>query len=46
MRIFAPAGCALSAVLLVVAFAGNAVGQSYPVKSVRIVVPYPPGGRQ
>ena len=37
------AGIAMAA-LLGAAVAGSASGQSYPVKSIRMVVPYPPGG--
>ncbi len=44
MRNFTWVGCALSAAVAGVTFVGHAVAQSYPVKSVRIVVPYPPGG--
>lgn len=33
-----------AAALLCAAAAGSASGQSYPVKAVRLVVPYPPGG--
>src|SRR5688572_6338300 len=41
MRIARILGCAA---LLGAALAGGAGAQSYPAKSVRIVVPYPPGG--
>ena len=37
------AGTALAA-LVALALAGSAAAQSYPQKSVRVVVPYPPGG--
>ena len=32
------------AILAALALAGGAAAQSYPVKAVRVVVPYPPGG--
>jgi len=36
--------CALALGLIALGFAGEAVGQSYPSKNVRIVVPFPAGG--
>lgn len=36
--------CGLSTLLLAVAFAGGVNAQAWPAKSVRLVVPYPPGG--
>ena len=38
------AGRAVVAVVVGVPMAGGALAQTYPTKSVRIVVPYPPGG--
>jgi tripartite-type tricarboxylate transporter receptor subunit TctC len=36
--------CAFALVLYAIGFADTAVAQPYPNKSIRIVVPYPPGG--
>jgi tripartite-type tricarboxylate transporter receptor subunit TctC len=44
MTISLGAGCVVSMALLGAAFAGNSIAQSYPVKPVRMIVPYPPGG--
>jgi tripartite-type tricarboxylate transporter receptor subunit TctC len=44
MSISPTAGCVLAAAVLAAGFAGHAAAQGYPLKSVRIIVPYPPGG--
>ena len=36
--------CALSVGLIALGFAGDAFGQSYPSRNIRIVVPFPAGG--